>query len=135
MFGCVGPPVSAGSTRGLAHVGLRLIALATVAGYPVASEIIDQDNTRPFSVVLQTSLAPIFLLRHTHTTPQNSQMSSAPPFGTASAYTDSFPAPPPKALTISAETCFNLSVFKGEPSDEAAAAAVFLVLTVSSLGY
>jgi hypothetical protein len=38
----------------------------------------------------------------------------APPFGTASAYSDSFPAPPPKQVTISAETCFNLSVFKGE---------------------
>ncbi|KAK1926500.1 caffeine-induced death protein 2-domain-containing protein [Papiliotrema laurentii] len=36
----------------------------------------------------------------------------APPFGTASAYTDSFPAPPPRQLTISAETCFNLSLFK-----------------------
>ncbi|RSH83857.1 hypothetical protein EHS25_005472 [Saitozyma podzolica] len=36
----------------------------------------------------------------------------APPFGTASAYSDSFPAPPPKQVTISAETCFNLSVFK-----------------------
>ncbi|KAI9635356.1 caffeine-induced death protein 2-domain-containing protein [Dioszegia hungarica] len=36
----------------------------------------------------------------------------APPFGTASAYTDSFPAPPPARVTIAAETCFNLSVFK-----------------------
>lgn len=38
----------------------------------------------------------------------------APPFGTASAYTDSFPAPLPKALTIAADSCFNLGVFKGE---------------------
>ena len=37
----------------------------------------------------------------------------APPFGTAAAYTDSFPSPPPPRVTISAETCFNLSVFKG----------------------
>ncbi|KAL1408964.1 hypothetical protein Q8F55_005781 [Vanrija albida] len=36
----------------------------------------------------------------------------APPFGTASAYTDSFPAPPPRELTVSAETCFNLTVFR-----------------------
>ncbi|WWD22106.1 hypothetical protein CI109_106595 [Kwoniella shandongensis] len=36
----------------------------------------------------------------------------APPFGTASAYTDSFPAPPPKQVTVTAETCFNLSVFR-----------------------
>lgn len=38
----------------------------------------------------------------------------APPFGTASAYTDSFPSPPPRQVTISSETCFNLGVFKGE---------------------
>lgn len=38
----------------------------------------------------------------------------SPPFGTASAYTDSFPAPPPARVTIAAETCFNLSAFKGE---------------------
>lgn len=37
----------------------------------------------------------------------------APPFGTASAYTDSFPAPPPKQVTVTAETCFNLGVFRG----------------------
>lgn len=37
-----------------------------------------------------------------------------PPFGSASAYTDSFPSPPPRQVTISAETCFNLSLFKGE---------------------
>ncbi|WVW78571.1 hypothetical protein I302_100527 [Kwoniella bestiolae CBS 10118] len=36
----------------------------------------------------------------------------APPFGTASAYTDSFPSPPPKQVTVNAETCFNLSVFR-----------------------
>ncbi|WWC86990.1 uncharacterized protein L201_001871 [Kwoniella dendrophila CBS 6074] len=36
----------------------------------------------------------------------------APPFGTASAYTDSFPSPPPKQVTVTAETCFNLSVFR-----------------------
>ncbi|WWC67854.1 uncharacterized protein I206_101771 [Kwoniella pini CBS 10737] len=36
----------------------------------------------------------------------------APPFGTASAYTDSFPAAPPKQVTVTAETCFNLSVFR-----------------------
>ncbi|KAK8846834.1 hypothetical protein IAR55_005922 [Kwoniella newhampshirensis] len=36
----------------------------------------------------------------------------APPFGTASAYSDSFPAPPPKQVTVTAETCFNLSVFR-----------------------
>ncbi|KAE8538286.1 hypothetical protein D1P53_005628 [Cryptococcus gattii VGV] len=36
----------------------------------------------------------------------------APPFGTASAYTDSFPAPPPKQVTVTAETCFNLGVFR-----------------------
>ncbi|ORY27760.1 caffeine-induced death protein 2-domain-containing protein [Naematelia encephala] len=36
----------------------------------------------------------------------------APPFGTASAYTDSFPSPPPRQVTISSETCFNLSLFK-----------------------
>ncbi|TXT10709.1 hypothetical protein VHUM_02214 [Vanrija humicola] len=35
-----------------------------------------------------------------------------PPFGTASAYTDSFPAAPPRELTVSAETCFNLTVFR-----------------------
>ncbi|EKD05569.1 hypothetical protein A1Q2_00131 [Trichosporon asahii var. asahii CBS 8904] len=39
--------------------------------------------------------------------------SSTLPFGTASAYADSFPAPAPKELTLGAETCFNLSVFKG----------------------
>lgn len=37
----------------------------------------------------------------------------APPFGTASAYTDSFPAPPPKQVTVTAETCYNLGVFRG----------------------
>jgi len=36
----------------------------------------------------------------------------APPFGTASAYADSFPAPPPRQVTVSAETCYNLSVFR-----------------------
>ncbi|OCF40919.1 hypothetical protein I317_05278 [Kwoniella heveanensis CBS 569] len=36
----------------------------------------------------------------------------APPFGTASAYTDSFPAPPPKQVTVTAETCYNLGVFR-----------------------
>ncbi|CAD6582379.1 MAG: hypothetical protein TREMPRED_003269 [Tremellales sp. Tagirdzhanova-0007] len=36
----------------------------------------------------------------------------APPFGTASAYADSFPSPPPRQVTISAETCFNLSLFR-----------------------
>ncbi|WVF69916.1 hypothetical protein IAT40_004700 [Kwoniella sp. CBS 6097] len=36
----------------------------------------------------------------------------APPFGTASAYTDSFPAPPPKQMTVTAETCYNLGVFR-----------------------
>jgi hypothetical protein len=41
-------------------------------------------------------------------------MSTAPPFGTASAYADAFPAPPPKTLTLGAETCFNLTVFRGE---------------------
>ncbi|WVR04555.1 hypothetical protein IAU60_001562 [Kwoniella sp. DSM 27419] len=35
-----------------------------------------------------------------------------PPFGTASAYTDSFPAAPPKQVTVTAETCYNLSVFR-----------------------
>lgn len=39
--------------------------------------------------------------------------SSTLPFGTASAYADSFPAPAPKELTLGAETCFNLAVFKG----------------------
>ena len=37
----------------------------------------------------------------------------APPFGTASAYTDSFPNAPPNNLTIPAETCFQLNIFKG----------------------
>ncbi|WOO82782.1 Coiled-coil domain-containing protein 58 [Vanrija pseudolonga] len=37
---------------------------------------------------------------------------AGPPFGTASAYSDSFPAPPPRELTVSAETCFNLTVFR-----------------------
>jgi hypothetical protein len=37
------------------------------------------------------------------------------PFGTSSAYTDSFPAPPPKQITINAETCFNVLQFRGEP--------------------
>jgi len=46
-----------------------------------------------------------------------------PPFGTASAYTDSFPSPPPRQVTISAETCYNLSVFRGE--------SVSLILTCS----
>lgn len=36
------------------------------------------------------------------------------PFGTSSAYTDSFPAPPPKQITVNVETCFNLLQFKGE---------------------
>ncbi|OCF58909.1 hypothetical protein L486_03402 [Kwoniella mangroviensis CBS 10435] len=36
----------------------------------------------------------------------------APPFGTASAYTDSFPSSPPRQVTVTAETCFNLSVFR-----------------------
>lgn len=44
-----------------------------------------------------------------------SSPSSTLPFGTASAYADSFPAPAPKELTLGAETCFNLSVFKGAP--------------------
>lgn len=35
------------------------------------------------------------------------------PFGTSSAYTDSFPAPPPKQITINAETCFNVLQFRG----------------------
>lgn len=35
------------------------------------------------------------------------------PFGSSSAYTDSFPAPPPKQITVNAETCFNLLQFKG----------------------
>ncbi|TYJ56333.1 hypothetical protein B9479_003025 [Cryptococcus floricola] len=34
------------------------------------------------------------------------------PFGTPSAYTDSFPAPPPKHVTVTADTCFNLTVFR-----------------------
>ncbi|WVQ74055.1 hypothetical protein IAR50_003638 [Cryptococcus sp. DSM 104548] len=34
------------------------------------------------------------------------------PFGTSSAYTDSFPAPPPKQVTVTADTCFNLGVFR-----------------------
>ncbi|KAL7418612.1 hypothetical protein Q5752_007070 [Cryptotrichosporon argae] len=34
------------------------------------------------------------------------------PFGTASAYADAFPAPPPRHLTVDRETCFNLGVFK-----------------------
>ncbi|WVQ84163.1 hypothetical protein IAT38_006310 [Cryptococcus sp. DSM 104549] len=34
------------------------------------------------------------------------------PYGTASAYTDSFPAPPPKQVTVTPDTCFNLSVFR-----------------------
>jgi hypothetical protein len=37
-----------------------------------------------------------------------------PPFGTASAYTDSFPSPPPRQMTISSETCFNMNMFRGE---------------------
>ncbi|CAK9784913.1 hypothetical protein CC85DRAFT_283889 [Cutaneotrichosporon oleaginosum] len=37
---------------------------------------------------------------------------AGPPFGTASAYADAFPAPPPKTLTLGAETCFNLTVFR-----------------------
>ncbi|WRT64864.1 uncharacterized protein IL334_001800 [Kwoniella shivajii] len=36
----------------------------------------------------------------------------APPFGTASAYTDSFPSAPPKQMTVTTETCYNLSVFR-----------------------
>ncbi|WVQ97959.1 hypothetical protein IAU59_005079 [Kwoniella sp. CBS 9459] len=36
----------------------------------------------------------------------------APPFGTASAYTDSFPSPPPRQVTVTAETCYNLGVFR-----------------------
>ena len=47
---------------------------------------------------------------------------SPPPFGTASAYTDSFPAPPPRQVTISAETCYNLSLFKGGRRDRILAA-------------
>ena len=36
------------------------------------------------------------------------------PFGTASAYADSFPSPPPRQMTISSETCFNMNMFRGE---------------------
>ncbi|RXK39044.1 hypothetical protein M231_03668 [Tremella mesenterica] len=36
----------------------------------------------------------------------------APPFGSASAYRDTFPSPPPKNVTVQAETCFNLGLFK-----------------------
>ncbi|KAK4689833.1 hypothetical protein P7C73_g296, partial [Tremellales sp. Uapishka_1] len=36
----------------------------------------------------------------------------SPPFGTASAYTDSFPYPPPSTITISSETCYNLAMIK-----------------------
>jgi hypothetical protein len=56
-------------------------------------------------------LSATFLLSHPIHSPP---MSTAPPFGTASAYADAFPAPPPKTLTLGAETCFNLTVFRGE---------------------
>ncbi|ORX34499.1 caffeine-induced death protein 2-domain-containing protein [Kockovaella imperatae] len=37
---------------------------------------------------------------------------SYPPFGTSSAYNDSFPTPPPRQVTISAETCYQMGAFK-----------------------
>jgi hypothetical protein len=54
------------------------------------------------------NLAPISL---------NQRTMAPPPFGTASAYTDSFPAPPPRELTINAETCWNLGAFRGKLAD------------------
>lgn len=61
----------------------------------------------------QPSLDPHQYSITTHYPIQKSMSKNTPPFGTASAYADAFPAPPPKTLTLGAETCFNLSVFRG----------------------